>query len=250
MGKQDTTPSNSPKQKPPRLPKDDFHFFPLPEFPTNPLPPLNLLTSSTWTYCGPLLPLTSAALPPTFHHWSAHTFSSPNDNTTTTTNNNPPPSPLIPHLLPTLSTINTFLRAHNIHNYWLTIRATLPTDAFNLPRWHTDDFFFSSPFPSPSTTTTTNANNNTNSSRADMLGWKLCATLQGPGTVFAVEGAHARRALKRAREGVVRREKEAREHVCSAVGCAVCGRVGEVVRVEVARRLAGKRRRGCECCWI
>ncbi len=241
MGKQDTpasTRTNPPKHKPPpSLPKDDFHFFTPPESSTDPLPSLNLLASSTWTYCGPLLPLTSATLPPTFHHWSAHTFSSPT--TTATDNNNTPPSPLVPHLLPILSTINTFLLAHNIHNYWLTIRATLPTDAFNLPRWHTDDFFFSSPFSS-ATNTSTNTKPNTNQSHADMLGWKLCATLQGPGTFFAADGAHARRALKRARERVMRQEKEAREHVCSAVGCAVCGRVGEAFRVEVTRRLAGK----------
>ncbi len=244
MEKHDTSTSNPPKHKPPSLPKDNFHFFPLSDPPADPLPPLDLLTSSTWTYCGPLLQLTSATLPPTFYHWSAHTFSFPSN--TLTTNKNPAPSALIPYLLPILSTINTFLRTQNIHNYWLTIRATLPTEAFNLPRWHTDDFFFSSPF-SPSSNNTTSSNNNNNNNNdpnipvgTDMLGWKLCATLQGPGTFFAVDGAHARRVLKRAREGVIRQEKAAQEHVCSAAGCAVCGRVGEAVRVEVARRLAGK----------
>ncbi|KAH6623295.1 hypothetical protein F5144DRAFT_357491 [Chaetomium tenue] len=200
----------SPKPpKPPPLPNRDFHFIPIPNTPAHP-PPLTLTHTTTWTYCGPLLPIsnppatpTATSLPPTFHTWCAHTLT-------------PTSAPhLLPLLTPLLHAIHTFLRQHHRQHYWLTLRATQPTDTFDTPRWHADDDFF-------------------DPARSDAARgrWKLCATLQGPGTLFAVEGGRARGVLRRVKEKGRRAERE-RPHVCPGVRCVACGRTSEVVREEV-----------------
>ncbi|KAK4154112.1 hypothetical protein C8A00DRAFT_14751 [Chaetomidium leptoderma] len=188
----------------PSLPNRDFSFFPIPNTPANP-PPLALSTSSIWTYCGPLLPLSDDDttddsnpdnLPPTFHAWSARTLSPPSST-----------SPLLPRLTPFLRAAHAFLRQHGMHHYWLSVRASQPTPEFDAPRWHTDDHFFD---PARSD---------------DARGrWKLCATLQGPGTMFAVDARGARNPA----------------HACPMVRCAACGRTSEVVREEVAVGLRGE----------
>ncbi|KAK3292949.1 uncharacterized protein B0H64DRAFT_476574 [Chaetomium fimeti] len=200
--------------KPPPLPNRDFHFIPIPDTPANP-PPLTLTHTSTWTYCGPLLPLSNPPspttdLPPIFHAWCAHTL-----------------TPIsAPHLLPRLTTllraVHTFLRQHARQHYWLTIRASQPTGDFDTPRWHADDDFF-------------------DPARSDAARgcWKLCATLQGPGTLFAVDGRGARRVLRGVKERV-RRAERGREHVCCGVRCVACGRTSEVVREEVRVGLEGR----------
>ncbi|EAQ83494.1 predicted protein [Chaetomium globosum CBS 148.51] len=168
--------------KSPPLPTRDFHFIPIPNTPINP-PPLTLTHTTTWTYCGPLLPLsntttnnpptppTTTSLSPTFHAWCAHTLT-------------PTSAPhLLPRLTPLLHAIHAFLRQHHLHHYWLTLRASQPTPTFDTPRWHADDDFF-------------------DPARSDAARgrWKLCATLQGPGTLFAAEGGTARGVLRRAKE--------------------------------------------------
>ncbi|KAH6847619.1 hypothetical protein B0I37DRAFT_375484 [Chaetomium sp. MPI-CAGE-AT-0009] len=199
--------SSSPS-KPPPLPNRDFHFIPIPDAPINPAP-LTLSHTSTWTYCGPLLPLSNPPsaidLPPTFHTWCAHTLT-------------PTSPPLLPRLRPLLLAVHTFLRQHARHHYWLTVRASRPTPDFDIPRWHADDDFFE---PARSD---------------DARGrWKLCATLQGPGTLFAADGVRARRVLREAKERAGRGERE-RPHVCPGVRCVACGRTSEVVREEVGGR--------------
>ncbi|KAK4143427.1 uncharacterized protein C8A04DRAFT_12352 [Dichotomopilus funicola] len=191
------------------LPPRDFHFFPILNRPVDP-PPLVLTSTTTWSYCGPLLPLPVAesasdsdlavfsnTLPESFHTWAHHTFASPSPATNS--------HPLLTHLLPLLQSTHTFLRTHNTTHYWLTIRATQPTSAFNNPRWHTDDAFFLDPRQSE------HARNQ----------WKLCATLQGPGTLFAADGG-------------------GQGHVCSTMRCAACGRTSEVVREMVGKELEGR----------
>ncbi|KAK3901300.1 hypothetical protein C8A05DRAFT_16500 [Staphylotrichum tortipilum] len=171
----------------PSLPKRDFHPLPIPGHPSSP-PNLSLSNSSIWTYCGPLLPLTTP-LPATYQTWQSRTLS----------------APLEPYLLPLLHVVHAFLAQHSKHHYWLTIRASRPTTEFDAPRWHTDDHFFD---PARS---------------ADAVGlWKLCAALQGPGTMFAADG------------------KGARAHVCSVVRCVACGATGEEVRAVVAKGLEGR----------
>ncbi|KAL1835903.1 hypothetical protein VTJ49DRAFT_5903 [Mycothermus thermophilus] len=212
----------------PSLPPQDFLFLPIPSAPPQPLN-LTLKTSSSWTYCGPLLPLdsldasddASAALPTTFHTWTSHTIAGPS------------PSPrLLTALLPLLRSAHTFLRQQNIHHYWLTIRASRPTDEFDTPRWHTDDNFFTAP-----------RRPDEDPNAEDVVGlWKLCATLQGQGTLFFAAGEKGRRALREAKLKA-RREQEAKPHVCTTVRCKACGATSDKVREEVAGVLAREQER-------
>ncbi|ORY04368.1 hypothetical protein BCR34DRAFT_572739 [Clohesyomyces aquaticus] len=176
--------------------------------PRRDLPLISLLNSSSWTYCGPLLPLTSANLPPSFHTWSRTTIS----------------GPLLPRLLPFLRFINKFLSSAGVENYWLTIRATRPTHEYDCTRWHTDDIFFDS------------------SGEKDRVGlnqngrsgyWKLAGTLLGPPTLFLKDGRRARRAQRTAKK----RECEKRgEHTCSSFRCLGCLEAVESVRQTLAKK--------------
>ncbi|KAL2193834.1 hypothetical protein P885DRAFT_44462 [Corynascus similis CBS 632.67] len=210
------------------LPPHDFQFFPVRDAPVD-LPPLTLSHSTTWTYCGPLLTLSDppalADLPPTFSAWSAHTFSSAGS---------PIPS-LLPRLAPFLRAVQSFLRRHGIHHYWLTVRASKPTSDFDTPRWHTDDDFFDYPPRGDSS-----GNESRSGASLDRCQWKLCGTLQGPGTLFAAEGARAREVLRRAKERA-RRAEAARPHVCTVVRCAACGRTSDAVREEAHAGLEGEK---------
>ncbi|KAL2174869.1 uncharacterized protein P884DRAFT_286994 [Thermothelomyces heterothallicus CBS 202.75] len=239
------------------LPPGDFHFFPVPGAPIDP-PPIVLTRSTTWTYCGPLLTLgddddnnknnknknknknnknnddataaaaaaatAAAKLPPTFAAWSAHTLA-------------PGSAPLLPRLVPFLRATHVFLRRHGVHHYWLTLRASKPTHDFDTARWHTDDDFFEPPRGAGSTSDDSSSSSNSSSS-STRIRWKLCGTLQGPGTLFAADGRLARGVMRRARERA-RRAEAARPHACAVVRCAACGRTGEAVREEARAGLAG-----------
>jgi len=87
---------------------------------------ITLNTSSSWTNCGPLLTLDEGRLPCSFYRWAQATVK----------------GPLLTRLLSFLAFVHEFLRANNLSNYWLTIRASTGSDEFNIPRWHTDDLFF------------------------------------------------------------------------------------------------------------
>lgn len=126
---------------------------------SRPTDPVKFANSSIWTYCGHLLPLTTRFQPPTKPGSPAP--SPPLSNRTSSPCSTPCTS--------------SSLAEHNKHHYRLTIRASRPTPEFDAPRWHTDNYFFD---PARS---------------ADTVGlWKLCATLKGPGTMFAVDGKGAR----------------------------------------------------------
>ncbi|KAH6635972.1 hypothetical protein F5144DRAFT_619456 [Chaetomium tenue] len=202
------------------LPTRDFHFLPIPNAPTNP-PPLTLSNSSTWTYCGPLLTLTTnsppttttiptptatatattADLPATFHTWSAQTLN----------------RSLLPQLTPFLRAAHAFLAQHGVQHYWLTVRASQrqsaaaattttvtapaatatatvfaaqpssqPLQQQQQSRWHTAGDFFANPDLDDDSTPNDAVHR-----------WKLYATLQGPGMRFAVDGVRARELLLR-----------------------------------------------------
>lgn len=89
--------------------------------------PVTLNESSSWTYCGPFLTLEENSLPSSFHTWAKATVNG---------------SLLIP-LFSFLAYVHEFLAANNLAHYWLTIRATQGSTEFDIPRWHTDDLFFS-----------------------------------------------------------------------------------------------------------
>ena len=192
----------------PSLPSRDFQFLPIPNAPGNP-PPLTLSNSSMWTYCGPLLALTDSPasdLPPSFHSWESRTLS----------------ASLLPQLAPFLRAAHAFLRQHGMQHYFITVRASQPTAAFDAPRWHTDGHFF-------------------DRAGADARGrWKLCATLQGPGTLFAADGALARKVMRKAKEDE-RKAQASRPHVPTTMGRAACGSTSREVRAAVAGRLERER---------
>lgn len=185
------------------LPKQDFHFFSYPP-PPGPQPPIRLRTSSSWTWCGPLLQLPSP-FPPSFHSWASHTFASPSSLSTT-------------RLLPFLAWTHDLLRHAGFHHYWITIRASRPTAHFDTPRWHTDDNFFD-PLAAPELATGL---------------WKVCTTLEGPGTLFAADGHRARRLLRKVKDEARGRQPE---HQCSFIACSTCGGMGDEVRREMAARM-------------
>ncbi|KAJ5378681.1 hypothetical protein N7509_011800 [Penicillium cosmopolitanum] len=88
---------------------------------------ITLNASSSWTYCGPLLTLEENSLPSSFHTWARATVN----------------GSLLTPLFSFLAYVHEFLAANNLAHYWLTVRATQGSTEFDIPRWHTDDLFFS-----------------------------------------------------------------------------------------------------------
>ncbi|PSN74529.1 hypothetical protein BS50DRAFT_18058 [Corynespora cassiicola Philippines] len=177
------------------------------------LPPISLLNTSTWTYCGPILSPTSSHLPPSFHTWSAATVS----------------GPLLPRLLPFLSFLQDFLCKAGVQHYWLTIRATKATADYDTARWHTDDIFFDSDGEKD------RVGLKPGKSKKKRGYWKLATTLLGPSTLFLHEGDRARKIQREAK----RAECEKRgEHTCTSMRCLGCTDTVEAVRQTLARVLA------------
>ncbi|KAJ5573580.1 uncharacterized protein N7459_008007 [Penicillium hispanicum] len=251
----------------------DFHVLPYrekekcikvdcQEVPVSPLTDsVTLKTSSSWTYCGPLLDLEPALLPSSFHTWADATING---------------SVLAP-LLSFLAFVHEFLAKNSLGHYWLTIRASQGSHEFDTPRWHTDDLFFS---PIPPTgpvqrcswfsafsngirsarraaklrprrrskdLTTTHDNTfrekltspGSNQITTDTPGpanWKLTTTLLGPGTLFiAQQASPLARDIQRATRQTVRAAHA--EHVCLSVRCAGCSTAAESVRAKLAAAL-------------
>ncbi|KAH6838471.1 hypothetical protein B0I37DRAFT_419410 [Chaetomium sp. MPI-CAGE-AT-0009] len=169
----------------PSLPTRDFEFLPIPNTPDDP-PLLTLSNSSTWTYCGPLLTpgprASEPSLPETFHTWSAQTLNTSES--------------LLPQLTPFLHAAHTFLLQQDVRHYWLTVRASQwpaadSDDSDVAPtRWHTDGHLFSD------LDLELDLDADADASADRTRRWKLCATLQGPATRFAADGARAREALR------------------------------------------------------
>lgn len=90
-------------------------------------PPITLNASSSWTYCGPLLTLDKDRLPSCFHTWAQTTVN----------------GPLLAPLFSFLAFVHDFLTTNNLGHYWLTVRASKGSTEYDIPRWHTDDLFFS-----------------------------------------------------------------------------------------------------------
>ena len=88
---------------------------------------LSVRISSSWTYCGPLLTLNPSSLPTSFYTWAEATVN----------------GIILTPLFSFLAFAHKFILANNLSHYWLTIRASKGSHDFDLPRWHTDDLFFS-----------------------------------------------------------------------------------------------------------
>lgn len=180
------------------------------------LPPIILLNTSTWTYCGPLLPLTPSALPPSFHTWSASTIT----------------GSFLPRLLPFFRFLNTFLKEAGAQHYWLTIRATKPTTEYDTVRWHTDDLFFDYDGEKDRLGLDQKQRQKRRRRKKNPGYWKLATTLLGPGTLFLRDGTHARRTQRAAKAA----ECASRgEHTCTDFRCLGCLDAVEAVRQTLAK---------------
>lgn len=208
---------------------------------------ISLNTASSWTYCGPLLTLDSNHLPSSFHTWAEATVN----------------GPFMDPLLSFLAFVHEFLKANNISNYWLTIRASTGSEDFDIPRWHTDDLFFSpapgmrsrqrrsllSPLYSrdrmsqrPGTSLRRHKHLNTTeriqviSTTLNPTNWKLTTTLLGPGTLFiSQKKSSSARAIQRAAKRSARAANT--HHVCLSVRCVGCAMASESVRTRLAVEL-------------
>ena len=89
--------------------------------------PITLNISSSWTYCGPLLALDAQNLPSSFYSWAQAAV-----------NGN-----ILASLFSFLDFAHVFLVSNDISHYWLTVRASKGSHEFDVPRWHTDELFFS-----------------------------------------------------------------------------------------------------------
>ncbi|KAF2705768.1 hypothetical protein K504DRAFT_471254 [Pleomassaria siparia CBS 279.74] len=244
----------------PQYPDHAFIPYLRPSSPTDP-PPINLLNTSTWTYCGPLLEPTSDALPPSFHTWATSTID----------------GPLLPRLLPFLDFLHGFLSKAGAQHYWLTIRVTKPTSEYDVVRWHTDDLFFDydgekdrleldetwtrdrdeKMTTTTTTTTTTRTRTKTrtrtrrrrkrrSSSSSSQSGkkkkteyWKMATTLLGPGTLFLQDGAQARLAQHAAKAAQLA-SRSGGPHTCTSFRCPNCLDAVEAVRQTLAHSLASE----------
>lgn len=230
----------------------DFEILPYPTLSLNPHhdqaplsqqeEPLTLNTSSSWTYCGPLLTLDSDQLPSSFHTWAAATVS----------------GQLLTPLISFLAFAHEFLLANDISHYWLTIRASQSTNDFDVPRWHTDDLFFSPrhrsrrliclPNIGKTSTNQTKRKSEPSDKRLNTPGaqiqstnpnptnWKLTTTLLGPGTLFISQATTPQaRTIQRTTKDTVRAINP--DHICLSVRCIGCAMAAESVRTKLASEL-------------
>jgi hypothetical protein len=136
---------------------------------------------------------------------------------------------LLPRLLPFLRFLDSFLRDAGAEHYWLTLRATKPTNEYDTVRWHTDDIFFDYDGDEER-----RRDRNRGGKRKGY--WKLATTLLGPGTLFLKDGVAARRKQRDAKQA----ECEKRgEHTCTSMRCLGCLAAVESVRHMLAREFAG-----------
>lgn len=225
----------------------DFEILPYPAQSLNPhdqAEPLTLNASSSWTYCGPLLTLDSDQLPSSFRTWATATVN----------------GPLLTSLFRFLTFAHKFLLVNDVSHYWLTIRASQSTHDFDIPRWHTDDLFFSPGRKArhsirlPGIIRKTNTGHARNKTQIDWKNqsspsnaqiptttphppnWKLTTTLLGPGTLFISQGTNPQaRAIQRNAKNAVRAANP--DHICLSIRCIGCAMAAESVRATLAAEL-------------
>ncbi|KAJ5182642.1 hypothetical protein N7492_000258 [Penicillium capsulatum] len=214
--------------------------------------PISLQVSSSWSYCGPLLSVSPDLLPPSFHDWVNSTVN----------------GPLNEPFISFLEFVHEFMEVNQVSHYWITVRATQGTHEFDIPRWHTDDLFFSPRPPQrrrlsiltlpaaitlnqqtssrrqrayrrcPSTiqNTATTSSSQVTSTHPNPTNWKLSTTLLGPGTLFI---SHKKSPLARQIEHDVKRaiRDSSPAHICGSVRCVGCATTAESVRTRLADAL-------------
>ena len=179
---------------------------------STPQPTLTINHTSSWTYSGPTLSENSSPLPPSFHRWSKLTTSDP--------------STLLARLLPLLSFLKAFLKKAGVEHYWLTIRASTPTNDYDMRRWHVDDDFFEEGFG--------RVMRDDDNGGLGRKGWKVAATLLGPSTMFFEDNDSPLQIL-RATKALAR---EASQHACTSIRCLGCATYAESVRESLSAFLA------------
>ncbi|KAJ6109996.1 hypothetical protein N7486_002231 [Penicillium sp. IBT 16267x] len=238
------------------LPSDPEYYNPsYNEKTTSEKDSITLKTTSSWTYCGPLLSLDPDLLPSSFKTWADATING---------------SVLAP-LVSFLEFVHDFLLTNNLSNYWITVRADTGTHDFDIPRWHTDDLFFSCPPAIISThrrrrsslhlfhSITRSRKQSTSHQRRQSedlnhlledfppppaqitsttpypANWKLTTTLLGPGTLFInTDASPVAREIQRKVKRSVRAESP---HHCASVRCVGCATAAESVRTQLVAAL-------------
>jgi hypothetical protein len=153
------------------IPDSDFDVFTY----TTALPGrLSTARVSTYHYNGRRFNLSQ--LPDSFHTWAKDVVVG---NIT---------DPLIEFMAHVHSFLDT--NAPDYDCYWVDVRATKASAAFDIPRWHTDGTFFFS-------------------READQPQWKLATCLLGPGTLLLKNGKEERDILRKEFEKWI--DKEQRE---------------------------------------
>ncbi|KAI0025797.1 hypothetical protein F4780DRAFT_774652 [Xylariomycetidae sp. FL0641] len=189
---------------------------------------LSVKQDAFWSYVGPVLGGDDGAdaLPANLSEFAATSLSSPTH--------------LHALLQPFLACARARLAAAGLAHYWLTIRATTPTPAFDVPRWHVDDLFFSSSSSSSSSAAEPadgKQQRKKTAAPSPPTDWKLCATLLGPPTQFlaAPRQAAGRATTQEARTAAA----AAHPHACTAIRCAGCADAGAAVRARLAHAFGG-----------
>jgi hypothetical protein len=177
---------------------------------------LMLKSTSSWTYCGPLLPSDNLALPPSLHSWASITVLDSSE--------------LLRRLIPVIVFLRRLLPEAGIRHYWLTIRATKPTHEYDTPRWHVDDEFFNPDFGRLMRDDQTEVSCGKNKE-----GWKLATTLLGPPTLFLKDNDSA---LVMMRSTKAQRRKT-HQHECTSIRCLGCSTYADSVRSSLATSLEG-----------
>ncbi|KAI7764548.1 hypothetical protein LZL87_003753 [Fusarium oxysporum] len=171
--------------------------------------------SAYWCYCGPLLDSSTHpdfSLPNNFYDFENQVFT----------------SSIRSSLIPFLSYINNLLVAKGFKDYFLTIRATTPTHEFDLPRWHTDELFFTKDvLPGTRIGLKSQHQKYIKNTGTD---WKICTTLLGPSTLF-IPASH-QPAARKAQESA--RFSASTEHECISIRCVGCAAAADAVRDELA----------------
>jgi hypothetical protein len=176
--------------------------------------PLTLKNTSSWTYCGPFLLPRASSIPPSFHRWTSVTMSDPSD--------------FLNRLIPLLSSLQIFLLEAGVSDYWLTIRATTPTNDYDTRRWHVDDDFFAQDFGRLIRDKEVGEDH-----EKVKRGWKLATTLLGPPTLFLEDNEDALGILRETKA----LERSTHQHACTSIRCLGCSTYADSVRESLAESL-------------
>jgi hypothetical protein len=183
---------------------NDFHLLPYDDcrYPSDGASnKIQLNKTSSWTYCGPKLPLKEDDLPESYRAWHRATVRE---------------GSITSSLFSFLAFAHEFFSKAGISHYWVTVRATKATPDFDTPRWHTDGDFFK----------------RGNEVSKNQTQWKLATTLLGPGTLFINDIKNAREIE---REVKSRARKDAPSHACHNLRCLGCSATSKVVRSRLSK---------------